>query len=79
MRIMPFLAWRQNPDPLLDPPDPPELAMAVKTLSVSAAITQNPAAAPSPQAIIAAVSSALSDPAFGTASPWTAVITVTAS
>lgn len=53
--------------------------MAVKTLSVSAAITQNPAAAPSPQAIIAAVSSALADPAFGTVSPWTAVITVTSS
>jgi hypothetical protein len=53
--------------------------MAVKTLSVSAAITQNPAGAPSPQAIMAAVTQALSDPVFATVSPWTAVITVTTS
>lgn len=72
---MPFLAHHPS-----YPPDPPEVAaVAVKTLSVSAAITQNPANAPSPQSIIAAVSAALSDPAFGTAAPWTAVITVTSS
>lgn len=53
--------------------------MAVKTLSVSAAITQNPAGAPSPQSIMAAISQALSDPAFATVAPWTAVVTITAS
>jgi hypothetical protein len=76
---LPFLAWRPNYVP--DPPDPPpeEAVMAVKTLSVSAAITQNPAGAPSPQAIMAAVTQALSDPVFATVSPWTAVITVTTS
>lgn len=53
--------------------------MAAKTLSVSAAITENPAGAPTPQQIIIAVSSALADPSFATAAPWTAVITVTSS
>lgn len=72
---LPFLAHR----PQFDPDPLQEAAVAVKTLSVTAAITQNPANAPSPQSIIAAVSSALSDPAFGTAAPWTAVITVTSS
>jgi len=53
--------------------------VAAKTLSVSAAITQNPAGAPAPQAIIVAVTQALSDPAFATAAPWTAVVTITSS
>lgn len=72
---LPFLANRPcfNPDP------PQEAAVAAKTLSVSAAITQNPAGAPTPQSIIVAVSAALNDPAFATAAPWTAVITVTSS
>jgi len=77
---VPFLAWR--PSPPSENPDPPpleEVAMAVKTLSVSAAITQNPAGAPSPQAIMAAVTQALSDPVFATVSPWTAVVTITTS
>lgn len=75
---MPFLAWR--PAYVPDTPDPPEeIPVAVKTLSVSAAITQNPAGAPSPQAIMAAVTQALSDPVFATASPWTAVVTITTS
>jgi len=73
---LPFLAYR----PYSDPPDPPEkAAVAAKTLSVSAAITQNPAGAPAPQAIIVAVTQALSDPAFATAAPWTAVVTITSS
>lgn len=73
---MPFLSR----PPAYYPPDPPEAAaVAVKTLSVSAAITQNPAGAPSPQSIMAAVSQALSDPAFATVAPWTAVVTITAS
>jgi len=75
---LPFLAWRPNPPPDPDPP-PEEVAMAVKTLSVSAAITQNPAGAPSPQAIMAAVTQALSDPVFATVSPWTAIVTITTS
>ena len=74
---MPFLACRPYTDPPVDPPE--VTVMTAKTLSVSAAITQNPAGAPSPQSIIAAVASALSDPAFGTVAPWTAVITVTSS
>lgn len=53
--------------------------MAAKTLSVSAAITQNPAGAPSPQSIIVAITQALSDPAFATVAPWTAVVTITSS
>lgn len=73
---MPFLSRC----PAYQAPDPPEEAvMAVKTLSVSAAITQNPAGAPSPQSIMAAISQALSDPAFATVAPWTAVVTITAS
>jgi len=74
---MPFLAWRPNYEALTDPPE--EIPVAVKTLSVAAAITQNPAGAPSPQAIMAAVTQALSDPVFATASPWTAVVTITTS
>jgi len=74
---MPFLAWRPNYEALPDPPE--EIPVAVKTLSVAAAITQNPAGAPSPQAIMAAVTQALSDPVFATASPWTAVVTITTS
>jgi len=74
---VPFLAWRPSSFP--DPPDPEEVVMAVKTLSVSAAITQNPAGAPSPQAIMAAVTQALSDPVFATVSPWTTVVTITTS
>ena len=75
---LPFLAWRPSFTDI--PPDPPEeIPVAVKTLSVSAAITQNPAGAPSPQAIMAAVAQALSDPVFATASPWTAVVTITSS
>jgi len=53
--------------------------VAAKTLSVSAAITQNPAGAPSPQSIIVAITQALSDPAFATVAPWTAVVTITSS
>lgn len=53
--------------------------MTAKTLSISAAITENPAGAPTPQQIFAAVSSALSDPSFATVAPWTAVITITSS
>jgi len=60
-------------------PDPPEAIVTAKTLSVSAAVTQNPAGAPAPQAILAAVASILSDPAFATAAPWTAVVTITSS
>jgi hypothetical protein len=71
---LPFLAQC----PYSDPPSE-EAAVAAKTLSVSASITQNPAGAPTPQAIIVAVSAALSDPAFATVAPWTAVITVTSS
>ena len=74
---MPFLACRPYTDP---PADPPEVTIvAAKTLSVSATITQNPAGAPTPQAIMIAVSQALSDPVFNTAAPWTAVVTVTSS
>lgn len=73
---MPFLAHRPV---YVDLTDPPEAAVAVKTLSVVASITQNPAGAPTPQSIMAAVSQALSDPAFATVAPWTAVITVTSS
>lgn len=54
-------------------------AVAAKTLTVSAAITQNPSGAPTPQQIIVAVSQALSDPAFGTTAPWSATITVSSS
>lgn len=73
---LPFLA---HPPVYIYPADPPEAVMAVKTLSVVAAITQNPANAPTPQSIMAAISQALSDPAFATTAPWTAVITVTSS
>ena len=73
---LPFLAYR----PVYpDPPDPPEVVMATKTLSVSVAMTENPAGAPVPQQIFAALSSALSDSSFATVAPWTAVITVTSS
>ena len=53
--------------------------MAAKTLGVSVAVTQNPAGAPTPQAILVAISSALSDPAFNTVAPWSAVVTITSS
>jgi hypothetical protein len=59
--------------------DPPEAVMAAKTLGVSVAVTQNPAGAPTPQAILVAISSALSDPAFNTVAPWSAVVTITSS
>ncbi len=72
---LPFLAWR----PETWDESYPEEAVVAKTLSVSAAITQNPAGAPTPQAIMVAVSQALADPVFNTAAPWTAVITVTSS
>ena len=75
---LPFFAG--CPSYVPDLPDyPEETLVAVKTLSVSAAITQNPAGAPTPQAIIVAISEALDNAAFGTAAPWTAVVTITSS
>ena len=72
---LPFLACR----PYSDPDSPEEAAVATHTLSVSAAITENPAGAPTPQQIIVALSPALADPAMSTAAPWTAVVTITSS
>ncbi len=72
---LPFLA---HPPADWDESYQEETAVA-KTLSVSAAITQNPAGAPTPQAIMIAVSQALADPVFNTAAPWSAVVTITSS
>lgn len=73
---LPFLA---RPPQTWDESYDWEEAVAAKTLSVSAAITQNPAGAPTPQAIMIAVAEALDNPVFNTAAPWTAVVTITSS
>ena len=72
-----FLAHR--PQSIPDPPAEEVTVMATKTLSISVAMTENPAGAPTPQQIVAAISGALADPSFATAAPWSAVITVTSS